>query len=70
MDVKESEFTIEQPAVPALLTAKETVPVSEPPEVVNRKFVKNGVDVEVKVSVAWAALETVKVTLFEEVASK
>ena len=40
VEVRESELEIVQLAVPELLTANETVPVSEPPEVVNRKFVR------------------------------
>jgi hypothetical protein len=44
--------------------------VSEPPEVVNRKLVKKGVVVEVKVRAAWAALDAEIVTLFEEFAAK
>ena len=50
VDVKESELTSEQLAVPALLTANDTVPVSEPPEVINCKLVRNVPDTELKLN--------------------
>jgi hypothetical protein len=50
VDVNDSELMTEQLAVPAALTVKETVPVSEPPEVVNCKFVRKVPEVELKLN--------------------
>ena len=61
--VKESvEPEIEQPAVPAVVTAYVTAPVPEPPEVVNVNVLPNVTDdAEDIVNVAWAALLIVSV---------
>ncbi len=61
VDVNDSELMTEQLAVPAVLTVKETVPVSEPPEVVNCKFVRKTPDCEFKLSADWSARLIVKV---------
>jgi hypothetical protein len=50
VEVSESLFEIEQPAVPVLLTANETVPVSLPPVVKSRRLVRYVPEVEEKVN--------------------
>ena len=59
--VSESPFVTEQPAEPLLLTAKETVPVSLPPELNSRRFVRYVPLVELRLSAACVALAIVNV---------
>jgi hypothetical protein len=40
VEVSESELLIEHPAVPEALTAKETAPTLDPPDVERSKFVR------------------------------
>jgi hypothetical protein len=60
VEVKDSELIIEQLAVPVALTVKETVPVSEPPEVVNCKFARKVPAVELKLNTDCAARAMLK----------
>jgi hypothetical protein len=55
--------------VPELLTEYETAPGPLPPLVNKRRFVRKTADVEVRVKVACAALDTVIDTEFVELAA-
>ena len=56
--------------MPELLTEYETPPGPLPPVVNKRRFVRKTAAVEVRVNVAWTALDTVIETEFVESAAK